>query len=457
MALDAAIEWNFTNGSSASINNGGGFKRGGTGTDYSYGGSLPANDAPHLAMTDFEVKGGDYDRVYSSTEDANLGADCIGNIIHVTGDGGSSNFTAGWYEVTGNGNDGDNYLDIDRDCATGNANDGIANLGGALAVPDDAFFEQCTAGNIGHWQTGTYTLGGNINVAKDGTAAAPMLHVGYKTAKHDQPSGNDRPLIAAGANNFIFDNYWQFRHFRETTTAAAGLQLDTFASVYNLDIVNSSGTANRRALYFRNNNAIAELCSLKATNGYGADSNSQGTGRWLRCYFYDCATNGLLNLGADSLVEQCIFDSCGIGIALAGNRSELRNNTFYHNTTGISGAATTYGRFLNNIIEYDTGDTGASWSSAQGSNDWDYNNWHGSGTDVSNVTKGANATAHDPDFENAGSDDFRLKTTSSCIAAGLGMAIGTGGNATSVDQGALQTTVSGGGGLLMANKRGNKQ
>lgn len=400
-ALDAAITWEIqTTGesSAATMYNGGGFKAGAAGTDYSQGGSLPANGAPHLAFTDLETKNNDYDRVYSATENANMVAGCIGNVIHIIS---GTNFTAGWYEVTGNGDGGGDglYLDIDRDCASANSNDATANLGGCLALGvgavklDDDFFEALTAGNIVYISGGgagnTHSPGESISVSKAGTSTATLICEGYDSSRGDNPTGTDRPLISAGAWTFSFGLNWVVKNLRKTGTSATGVAAGT--SVQNCYVYNSSATANRPALQasgtrgnlFLNNEAVS-------TKGVAVSSYNyiKIIGNYLR------DSNRGTQPRHDSTIESNVIDSCVKGIELGSyDGIIIKNNTIVNCTEGIDATNGNHHIIVNNILDGNI--TGADWDTEQTSNQFDYNCWDNT-TDVSDATKGDNAVTGDP-------------------------------------------------------------
>ena len=87
--------------------------------------------------------------------------------------------------------------------------------------------------------------------------------------------------------------------------------------------------------------------------------------------------------------------------------------------------------------------TGAAADSSSDRHVFDYNNWYNNTADVSNVSKGSNATAYDPNYE--GADDFRSGSGSSIREAGYGIDLGVS-VAGKPDQGAWQSDSNGGGG-----------
>ena len=405
-ALDVAITWEMQDtatSSSATMYNGGGFKTGASGTDYSQGGSMPANGAPHLAFTDLETKNADYDRVYSSTENANMVAGTIGNVIHIISGTG---FIVGWYEVTGNGDGGGDglYLDIDRDCNVGNQNDGTANLGGCLSLGvgatalDDDFLEIIAEGNIVYIKKGTYTVAETIsNITNDASAIAPITIEGYKTSRGDNPTEDDRPLIAVAGYGFRLASYYRIRNLRFTTSSTSGIHYDVWSIIENCFSINSSTGTDRAAFTCNTYSA-----TITAINCEGVSTNGRALVMYnaypivIGFYAHDSKV-GIFGVPRMRL-SLSIIDSCVVSVNLGSWDSVLlMNNTIYYAVTGIAGTDAHGNIFMNNIIDSCT--TGANWATANQKIDWwDYNNWNNNGTDVTNVTKGENATAVDPAF-----------------------------------------------------------
>ena len=146
MALAAGIVWEFR-GTSGSNNNGGGFKTGASGTDY----SLQA--ASQLSLTDAAMVNG---TTTLTSVTGGFTAAMIGNVIYIRS---GTNFVVGWYEITAHTNT--NTITIDRDATTGSAaTGGNMEVGGARAAFTDAFFEALTAGNIVYVKNGGREFGG---------------------------------------------------------------------------------------------------------------------------------------------------------------------------------------------------------------------------------------------------------------------------------------------------------
>lgn len=395
MALSAAINWECR--ADGDNDHGGGYSSGGT--DYSQ------QDEQQLAISDLACADHVTFHVTSPTGQGFTAA-MVGNVMKVTSTGTGGHFVVGWYEITA-------YVAatevvLDRDPTDGTNDVGAnANVGGALGVPTDAFFEQCVAGNTIYMEgPGTYTLTGAVTVANDGTAANPITIFGYKTNHDTAATGDDRPNIVAGANSFQFDDYWIFRHLRGSGSNTQALRADLGGVFENLDFENTSGAANRMGIYSAGTGFLIN-CRAKSANGQAFKMATYAVA--LGCVAYESLEGFDFVVNSKGIgVISCIIDSCTTGIAADNSHSFLvANNTLYTGTTGISGTGA-QAWVVNNIITGFT--TGASWGSSIPNHHWDYNDWYDNTADVSNVTKGDHALALDPQFVDAAGGDFRIGT-----------------------------------------------
>lgn len=445
-ALDAAITWEIhTTGqsSSASINNGGGFKTGASGTDYSQGANLPANGAPILSLTDLACL--DTSTTLTSATGGFTSA-MVGNVIHIVS---GTNFVVGWYEITVYTDT--NTITIDRTAASSglDASAGTGNVGGALALNsalDDDFFEALTAGNIVYISGGgagnTHVLGEIVAVVKDGTAAAPIIWEGYSSSRGDNPLGTDRPLIAAGSNTFYGGSYYKVRNLRITSTkSGTAFRTLYYSIIENCKVTNSTVFSNKEAMKLYSFGKIIN-CEAICTNGYAIKCQSSSV--WIiDSYLHDSVAGIYIYSGTTSVsVLSSIIDTCTTGIlfTITNYSWVIIGNTIYGCSTGINATDSHSLCIVNNIIDACT--TGASQTTEQKNNWWDYNCWDNT-TDVSNVTKGDHAVTGDPGMTNPDNGDFTLGSGSNCLDAG--MQVGTNQGATGdykVNIGADQDDVS---------------
>lgn len=190
MALSDAIVWEVRyNGSDT---NGGGFKAGAAGTDWTL------QDAAQYSVTDGVTDG--TTTITSAT--AAFGADVVGNVIYVQG--GTGSVTAGWYEITARASS--TSITVDR--ATGlTAGTGVTlKIGGALATPGRAMTDDCMVNgnkvfikyNASPYLVTTTTIGPSGPMKfTDYTSGKAVI--GYDTTRTATNTDANRPTIQAGA------------------------------------------------------------------------------------------------------------------------------------------------------------------------------------------------------------------------------------------------------------------
>lgn len=184
MALNAAIVFEVQTGGSDT--NGGGYKTGATGTDWTQ------QAAAQYSVTDGVTAG--TTTITSAT--ANFGTDVVGNLIYVQG--GTGTITAGWYEITVRTNS--TTITVDR--STGlTAGTGVTLIiGGALASLGQACAIATVAGHIVYQKNGTYTISSaSTNIATGCLApSAGVMLIGYSSSRTTTNSGT-HPLNQFGA------------------------------------------------------------------------------------------------------------------------------------------------------------------------------------------------------------------------------------------------------------------
>jgi hypothetical protein len=416
MALPSAAVWEFRPGT-GSNSNGGFFKSGGAGTDYSQQASA------QLSITDLQIHASDNTKVKSAATPF-LAAHQDNGLQITAGTG----FTPGFYHVT-SAPDGSGYVTLDRACGTVGSTGGTAALGGALAVFTDAILESAVAGNVLYVKSdGTMALTGDCTIDADGTTANPIQIIGYQTARGDGPTGSGRPTIACGANALTLGDYWWSSYLIVTTTGSYGFELGASGRKTWCKSTNSSGTANRHA--HRDYSGRLSFCEGISTNGYAFGTSGSAV-FYLYCYAHDSDT-GFRGANSWCVFYGCIADTCvSNGVSLNPASLVLRC-TVYNCGSGIN-AGTAYNCTLDsNLI--DTCATGVRFTSAQPTAGR-RNNYHANTADTLNYTKEADATAVDPAFNDAAGGDFvtgsAVADTGCALRAGLGLSVDAKG-----DQGA---------------------
>lgn len=414
-AIDAATVWECRQGATANNVNGGGFfdRNPGTSVDYSQQNTAQTSWVSGGAdqTNDLATSGAGVTTLTSAA--GGFTAAMAGNVIHITA---GTNFQAGWYEVTVFTDA--NTVTLDRTPSSGGAgSSGTGYLGGSMSLNstlDDDFFEQLVAGNTVYIkdEDSDFALGENIALTKDGTNALHVKFEGYKTTRGDNPTGANRPVIAAAANTLQFAQWWVIQNIIVTTTNTDGFQITTDSIFRNCKSTNS-GAATRDAFTIGGNSRILD-CEGISTNGNAISPTSSAM--MISCYLHD-STNGVITASGLYILNSVIdtISATGVNMSFTGN-NVIVNSVIYNCADGIKMNFGFNNVFINNIIDSCT--TGASNNALRESNYFDYNCWNNT-TDTSNVTKGDNAVTADPSMTNPGSGDFTLQSGSPCLDVGL--------------------------------------
>lgn len=363
MALSAATVWEVRTTATASNVNGGGFKTGASGTDYSQ------QNAAQYNLTGIASAGAG-DTILSAAAAANM----VGNIANVVS---GTNFTAGRFEIlsvvvgvsiTFSTNAAGTSI------CTGVGASGVINIGGALSLGsgDDGVFESMAAGNIVYIKAGTYSVTA-ISLVAAGSTTVPIFIEGYNSARGDAPTGSTRPLLDLGANTFNSGGNWEFRYLQITGTGTSVFGPGVSNKVLFCKISNTSTTTTRTAVSISSTSTnsmfyACEMISLRGTAYAGASTNNlvtivgcyihsssigvsdnttAGTFTLLNNIIAGCYTNAILMNGAKTGVTNVIGNTIygsinkdrgnGLSIATAStNGARSHNNIFYGLTTAIT-------------------------------------------------------------------------------------------------------------------------
>jgi len=375
--------------------NGGGFNSARSGTDYTL------QDAAQLTGTDGSAAGGTtFTSVSGGFTDA-----MKGNYIHLTA---STGLTVGWYEIVSVTDT--NNVELDRTPGTGTLT--TYYVGGAMSLNstlDDDLFEIAISGNTYWIKNGAYSLGESVSSSIAGGASSIRIF-GYNSTRGDNPTGSTRPTIACGANSWTTPGEWRLNYVIFTGTAVSVYTSATQTENAFVKVTNTSTTADRDAFVNASGSKhpifyMVEGISYRG-DAYASNNNTGVSYGW----FHD-SNRGIRLIGGaaspvtyitDNIVSSCVtaaldttpdapyfFDrntlygagnKQGTGISLVGNdvMSVFRNNIIYGFVTG------------------------ATLSAADGKHIFDYNDWYNNTTDVTNITKGDNDLALDPQFVSVG-------------------------------------------------------
>jgi len=414
MAVSTLVD--YTIRPSGVTTNGGGFKAGASGTDYSNQDAAQASYTT-LAMANTGTT------LTSTAEFGTVGSAIVGNIIYISG---GTNFTTGWYEVTAYTDT--NTISIDRNATNGStASAGTGNMGGALHIDilgSTAFCNSTTAldfasGSHTIWiKTGTHTVTTAATVAFAGTTYTNKIPIirGFDSTKGDVVEGTTRPLISVGTNAIYFNsNYGKMADLRWTGSATSGshFRCGTDWVFQNCEFKTSATTGG------------ASVCNTSAGCTFvgclfmGAGTkNGIGPAGASGVYAY-CYLENLTTALANGVMVNCIFNNCTTANNQTNTLVATINSTFYNCTTALDWDANTRQFAVNNIFHTCT--TAIKNSSSFGQFHtyepniiWNNTTDYTSGTEDYILYTGpalntwVNKDA-DPVFENVGSNDFTIQ------------------------------------------------
>jgi hypothetical protein len=415
MALSAAQVWEVR--TTGSDSNGGAFKAGATGTDYSQ------QDAAQFSGTDLAVDATLNTKVTSASH--NFVAADVGNVIQITAGAG---WTVGFYEIV---SVAANAATLDRSPAATSTTGGTWAEGGALATPGKAGSGH-VGGNTIWVKGGPYTVssasanvaGGCVSLATSFSATSYTTISGYTATRGDggQASRASSTGFSDGGNTGRLTN-------------CKAINCTTGFSISNADVVQ----------------CWADVC------GTGFNMTSNG---WLfGCVAKSCTTAGFQVQSGNA--DTCLAYLCAIGFSASGPFGTIRflRCTAANNTShGFSiNAGQFHGKEITNCVIYGNGGWGITVTS--GGQVYVTNCAFGANTSgatslgTGSVSSGTVTLTADP-FVNAAGGNFALNSTAgggaACRAAGTPGVFPAGLTTSYTDIGAVQHQDSGaGGGLLL--------
>lgn len=440
-------------------NNGGGFKTGASGTDWSQ------QTSPQYALTSIATAG-----TGATFLTATAANDMVGNIVHVVS---GTNFTAGFYEIISVSVGVS--VTCDANVCTGVGASGVLNIGGALAtigkIGSASANQGAVAGNT-IWVKGTISQTTTTDtVACSGSTTSPIQISGYGTTRADGYLGR-----TSGNGAIITTNMPSLSY----TTGAFSLT----GSNLIVATLNISSTRNGNAISPNAAGIVFRACKmLNNTSGASGVTLSAGSSL-VNGTIIDCdisLTNGgnagtaAVSMAAvASRLIGCRITSSAVGVTASGVGSVFIGNTIYRCTTGIAVTVTTaYSVMHGNTIVLNSGDGidivtatsvpdqitcnmitdnggfGIDLNSAAVPVVLAYNRYRdntsgniNSGTDwVAATTYGAvTSGSGTSDYTNAAGNDYSLLSTSPGVSVALPLY---------ASMGALQRSQTGGGGATM--------
>lgn len=476
MALSSTIVWEVR--SAGNANNGGGYKTGASGTDYSQ------QNSAQYALTGLASAGSG--NVVLSTAAA---ADMVGNVAQCIS---GTNFNAGFYEVTSVsvgvsitfGTNGATSI------CSGVGASGVVNIGGALL----------TLGSIGSATTGAvagnlicvkadgaYTVAATDTLAFSGTSTSPIRIIGYKTTRPTATTDGDGYLGRTNGNGALITTNLPALTYNSTFQLNA---TGSFLIVENLNIAGSrsapvatittdslirgcaftnSSTNAAAAGLIINTRCLALDCDAfltGASGGAAAFTTSTGTAgvRFFGCRGKTTSTTAAAFTTSTSgapIFESCTAYASGIGILInssnTGWAGSITRCTIVGNTSdGIQTPTLTTQVVIGDNMITDNGGYGinlnAAGSSAVLFNNRTRDNTLGAingGTNYVNATNYGAVTTDtggpETDYVNSGGNDYNLIAGSPAVSVALPLYS---------SMGALQRSQTGGGVCHLAGDGG---
>lgn len=436
MAVDAATIWEFQ---AAGANTGGaGFAdlNPGTSVDYSQ------QAAAELNPTDLACASGTPTTLTSAT--GGFTAAMEGNVINITA---GTNFTTGWYQITGYTDT--NTVTLDRiPIAAGEASSGTGYVGGANDTLTTALLLACEAGNIAYLKGGnTFTLTADLTTKEIASTLDPIWLLGYDGTRGTLPTAadySDCPTITGGAYYVGLERNWMALGIHFTSAATKTLSTQENCLVRYCFVQNTLSGSTAHAVIRSDTVCIQNTYQSVGTNGESLWSNNVR----VVALFNHIKGAGYCVAGRMSCWAFNLFDGIyQMDCVTSQYNSTLLCNTFYNCTTGIhANAGGGYGMvYWGNIVSDCT--TAADYATEYKNCVVDYNDWYDSST-TTNLTKGNNDQTVDPQFAGAGAGNFAIGTNlqGDGSPGAFPGALSTG----YLDCGAVQREEAGGGGTTVA-------
>lgn len=287
-----------------SDSNGGGFKTGATGTDFSQ------QTAAQFALTAVTTSASN-----AILLSASAATTMVGNYANIVS---GTNFTAGIYEiisvVAGVS------ITLDRTCTTAAGSAGVVNIGGCFATIGKALGIMTVTGMQCYVKaTATYSISTGLSTPSGNSAALGICRViGYTTTRGDglQPTIQTTAAITAytDANGFRFENF-----------------------IINCNAVGTNG------ILFSGSYCAAFNCIIKGALNYGVNLSGNGTGIY-QCQVTTCggASNNAavvcgLAGGTGFRIRNCYINAnTTVGISIIGVYAAVTGNIIASNTGASS-------------------------------------------------------------------------------------------------------------------------
>lgn len=324
----------------------------------------------------------------------------VGNLIHLTA---STGLTVGWYEIVSY-SDANNIV-LDRSPGTGTLT--TFYIGGALSFNstlDDDWAEQNTIGNTTYFKSGQdFSLGELLLVSLTPDTTNNIKWEGYKNARGDAPTSDNRPNVNMAANNISLSGSYTIKNMMFTGTASTVFSHGVDGLVENCKFVSASSLL--RTAFSQNSGGSAINSEFISQNGNAIIPGVVGFVHG--CYIHDSLIGMLLSGSNSAAISFNIIErtkEAGFSTSSLLLRTRFLNNTFYGNYsvnigTGIYASGIRTGSMiLENNIFYGYDKAIYINNTIQNSLVENYNDFYRNSTDRINIATGTNSIGVDPGF-----------------------------------------------------------
>lgn len=434
-ALSSTIEWEVrTTGNNA---NGGGFKPGASGTDYSQ------QNSAQYALTSIATAG-----TGTTFLTATAASNMVGNTLQVIS---GTNFVTGFFEITSVS--AGVSVTVDRNICTGVGASGVINIGGGLLTPQKGNDAAVNSNTV--WiKSGTYTQTTSIVWSNTGGATSPKMFRGYDTTHGDSTT---RPLITTATDSTklcdvsgVSGVVWRNINFSNTASTRSRCFSTPSDYCFWLQFTGCKFTGFTEAIEFDNiidyQGTATQVNSCEFTSISAYCIRITGTLMVRGSFFHDCTGTGIFSDGPASIgsvtVLSSAFRAMNYGIDTdSGTDTRAANVLIFIDQCDFADSVnddiriqnTTRALSVTNSIGYNNG-TGGAGKFINAPNQlpgiWVNYNAYASG-DLTNVTAGnSDVTITGDPFTNRASNDFSLNNTAgagaACRNAGFPSATGPG-------------------------------
>lgn len=369
---------------------------------------------------------------------ASAASDMVGNCVHVIS---GTNTTTGWYYITAESPGVS--ITLDRNVTTGVGSSIVFKIGGAMSMQssnDSVWAPATQPGNVVWVKAGTYNQTSNYwSGWATCTFALPCALLGYNTTRGDTPTGNNRPFLNFVNSNIIGNSYWTIANFNAYSTNGNSTYGVIYAgnsptSIVNCRMVNASLTSGVNA---SGAGVSAQYIDdeFVSYNGWGIQISATAGISVVNSYFHDSMYGIYQTYGGASQPIISVgntFENMGVAGIYVNSASSTGNYTLVGNTfyggestkTGIgidfvtasnATRASIYDNIFYGLSQGVHSDTTGGNQDLLNNNDF-YNNT----TDVTNVLKGSNDLAVNPNFKNVGQYSGTTATSAGSVLTDSG-------------------------------------